>query len=117
MPTEGVHLRQLRHNLDFLRFLSVSATPYPDWMATVAFYAAVHAIEAWLARRGIHSHSHHERNIHLRNFLPHLWQHYRRLEVASRLARYEGVHPSETLLRQLVDHDLTTILQSLGVSL
>jgi len=116
MPAEVIHLRQLRHNLDFLRSFYSPATPYPDWAATVAFYVAVHAVEAWLARRGIHSHSHQERTIHLRAFLPQLWRSYRRLETASRLARYEGIRPSPTLLFQLVEHDLPTILQTLGVS-
>jgi hypothetical protein len=115
MPTERVHLAQLRHNLAFLRSFYAPDTPYPDWAVTVAFYAAVHAVEAWLAQRGLHSHSHRERGIYLRQFLPHLWHPYRRLELASRNARYEGVHPSPTLLRQLIDHDLPTLLSALGI--
>jgi len=70
MPTERVHLAQLRHNLAFLRSFYAPNTPYPDWAVTVAFYAAVHAVEAWLAQRGLHSHSHRERGIYLRQFLP-----------------------------------------------
>ncbi len=116
MPAEHIHLRQLRHNWRFLKSFYAPATPYADWAVTVAFYIAIHALEAWLARQGIHSHSHHERIIHLRTLLPHLWRPYRRLEVASRRARYEGIHPTPTLLRQLVDHDLPTVLQSLGIS-
>lgn len=116
MPMEYIHLRQLRHNWCFLGNFYAPNTPYADWAATVAFYIAIHPVEAWLAQRGIHSHSHRERAIHLRALLPHLWHPYRRLEVASRRARYEGIHPSPHLLRQLIDHDLTTILNSLGVT-
>ncbi len=49
MPTEYVHLRQLQHNWRFLHNFYAPNTPYADWAATVAFYIAIHAVEAWLA--------------------------------------------------------------------
>ncbi|MFN3422477.1 MAG: hypothetical protein ACK40X_12215, partial [Armatimonadota bacterium] len=92
-------------------------TPYADWAVTVAFYTVVHAVEAFLARQGVHSRTHTERRSHVRRSFPHIWTLYYRLDTFSRQARYEGIHPSPRLLRQLVDHDLTTILNSLGVEL
>ncbi len=115
MPSENEHLAQVHHNLAFLRDFYNPTTPYPDWAITVAFYAALHAIEAALAGQQLHSQSHIERRCYVRQLFPHLWTIYYRLDVFSRRARYEGFRPNPTLLRQLVDHDLPTILQSLGI--
>ncbi len=116
MPSESVHLAQVRHNLAFLRGFYAPATPYPDWAVTVAFYAVVHAVEAMLARRQLHSQSHRERRQHVRRMLPTLWALYYRLDTFSRQARYEGFRPDPTLLQRLVDHDLPTILHALGIT-
>lgn len=44
------HLRQWKHNRDFL---STIAFPYTDWIVTVAFYTALHAVDALLAAEGV----------------------------------------------------------------
>ncbi len=116
MPSEAAHFDQVRHNLAFLDTFYAPTTPYPDWAVTVTFYAALHAIEAVLAQRRLHSQSHTERRRYVRQMFPSLWRLYYRLDVFSRRARYDGFRPSPTLLRQLVEHDLPTILQTLGVS-
>ncbi len=117
MPNELLHKWQVRHNLTFLRSFYEPTTPYTDWAVTVAFYTAVHAVEATLAQQGFHSRTHTERRSHVRRLFPHIWTLYYRLDTFSRQARYEGIHPLPHLLRQLIDHDLTTILKSLGVAL
>lgn len=116
MPSESVHLAQVRHNLAFLKSFYAPTTPYPDWAVTVAFYIALHAVEFALAQRGLHSQSHMARRRYVRQIFPHIWTLYFRLDVFSRRSRYEGFQPDPTLLRQLVDHDLPTILQSLGIA-
>ncbi|MCS7264054.1 MAG: hypothetical protein NZ805_04395 [Armatimonadetes bacterium] len=116
MPSESTHLAQVRHNLVFLRSFYAPTTPYPDWAVTVAFYTALHAIEAALASQHMHSQSHVERRRYVRQMFPHLWRLYYRLDVFSRRTRYEGFQPDPVLLQQLVDHDLNTILRGLGTS-
>jgi uncharacterized protein (UPF0332 family) len=54
MPSESIHLSQTRHNLAFLQSFYALSTSYADWAVTVAFYAVVHAVEAMLARHGLH---------------------------------------------------------------
>jgi hypothetical protein len=53
-----------------LRFLESIADDFPDWLATVAFYAAVELIEELLAARGHHSQSHFERKSALKQHFP-----------------------------------------------
>ena len=45
MPSYQAHLRQAQHNEHLLSDL-VTNLSYKDWVATVAFYAAVHYVEA-----------------------------------------------------------------------
>ena len=116
MPSESVHMSQPRHNLAFLQSFYTPSTPYADWAVTVAFYAVVHAFEAVLARRGIHSQSHRERRRYVRLLFPQIWALYYRLDVFSRRTRYDGFRPPPTLLRQLIDHDLPDILNQLGIT-
>lgn len=53
------HLEQWRHNRSFL---SVIPPQYPDWIVTVAFYTAVHAVDSLLARDRQTVTSHEARN-------------------------------------------------------
>jgi len=115
MPSESVHLTQVRHNLAFLQSFYTPTALYADWAVTVAFYAVVHAVEAVLARHQRHSQSHRERRQHVRRMLPTLWALYYWLDTFSRQARYEGFRPNPTLLKQLIEHDLPTLLSALGV--
>jgi hypothetical protein len=115
VPSQSVHLTQVRHNLAFLQSFYTPTTPYADWAVTIAFYAVVHAVEAVLAHQQKHSQSHRERRQHVRRLLPNLWVLYYRLDTFSRQARYEGFRPDPTLLRQLIDHDLPTLLSALGI--
>lgn len=117
MPNENLHWRQVRHNLTFLQSFYGPTAPYADWAVTVAFYAAVHAVETVLAQQGVHSRTHTDHHSHVRRLFPHIRTLYYRLDTFSRQARYDGIHSLPHLLRQLVDHDLTTILKSLGVAL
>jgi hypothetical protein len=116
MPSESLHLSQTRHNLAFLQSFYALSTSYADWAVMVAFYAVVHAVEAMLARHGLHCQSHRERRHYIRLMFPQVWALYYRLDVFSRRTRYDGFQPTPTLLRQLVDHDLFAILNQLGIT-
>ena len=86
MATENEHERQADHNQKFLDDLD--PTKYPDWAATVAFYIAVHRVQALLRVSGDRCKSHQKRNNILRAKFPSVWKHYQPLYSFSRLARY-----------------------------
>lgn len=91
MPAESVHLDQAGHNGDVLAFLATRPELNSDWMTTVAFYKALHLVEAVLASRfGVHSPSHDSRRQLLKSerSLVHIYHHYRVLDRASQIARY-----------------------------
>ncbi len=54
MPSEEAHARQARHNRDYLETFDLKTTPFLDWAVTVTFYTALHAIERYFARKGLH---------------------------------------------------------------
>lgn len=90
MPTEAEHRAQALRNEQFLRGLQSSSTQYADWVVTVAFYAAVHLVEARLAKLGIHSPDHDKRNSYvtiLSEFKP-VYREYMELYFFSLQSRY-----------------------------
>lgn len=117
MPKRKFALATSATQLTFLQSFYEPTAPYADWAVTIVFYAAVHAVETVLAQQGVHSRTHTERRSHVRRLFPHIRTLYYRLDTFSRQARYDGIHRLPHLLRQLVDHDLTTILKSLVVAL
>jgi hypothetical protein len=87
MASASQHQEKAEHHLNFLKTIS---DDFPDWMATVAFYAAVELVEQLFAERGIHSRSHEDRNQAVgRNFRS-IKQAYKALYNASMDARYES---------------------------
>src|SRR5688500_11533258 len=50
MASSASHVRQWKHNRDFLGAIP---QPYPDWLVTAAFYVALHAVDALLAHDGV----------------------------------------------------------------
>ncbi|HQE92009.1 MAG TPA: hypothetical protein PLH19_04885 [Anaerolineae bacterium] len=50
MPTADTHLHQAQHNHALIETLDPENTVYLDWIVTIAFYVAVHRVEAWLAQ-------------------------------------------------------------------
>ena len=87
MATESDHKQQAQHNADFLR--AIDGTLFPDWVATVAFYRAVHLVEMLFAHdKRPAGGSHNGRNQALKRNYPDLWREYRPLYNLSRTARY-----------------------------
>lgn len=89
MATELDHIRLASRNHHLLAHL-VQIGGYPDWAATVAFYKAVHVVEAvFAATLGKHSTSHVDRQATLKTAaFKSLWKDYSHLAAASRVARY-----------------------------
>ena len=87
MPT--AHVKQWKHNR---RFFSLIDPEYPDWAVTVAFYTALHAIDALLAHDKVTVVEHRTRNqtLMVTNRYSKLWKHYLPLFDLSRTVRYMG---------------------------
>jgi hypothetical protein len=65
------HINQAKRNCDFLAQINKGFTTYWDWQTTVAFYAAVHLINAHLDKMaGLHYRSHEDVNIAINSFGP-----------------------------------------------
>ena len=94
MPDARSHLRQVQHNRDLIAALDPASTPFLDRVITVAFYAALHRIEAWFAGKGLHFESHTQRDDWLtkvKELRRSGWPRYKELEFQSRQARYQCV--------------------------
>ena len=63
MASRDDHVKQWRHNR---RFLPTIDPAYHDWIVTVTFYTALHAVDALLAHDKIPVNSHQSRNETLR---------------------------------------------------
>ncbi|MFZ1598447.1 MAG: hypothetical protein WAW26_21585, partial [Anaerolineae bacterium] len=82
----------VQHNRDLIAWLDPSTTPYLDWVVTIAFYAALHQIEAWFAGKGLHLESHVQRDdwvSRTKELRRNVWPRYKELEFQSRQARYQ----------------------------
>lgn len=88
MATVTGHRTQWLHNRALLARLPAT---YPDWIITVAFYTALHAVDALLAHDRITGVvSHETRNAVLRSTNRYLaiWRAYQPLYTLSRTVRY-----------------------------
>ena len=88
------HLEQANHNHSLLADLLPKVHQFPDWIATVAFYKALHVVEAVFAcenpsRHGT-DHPDRDRCLKQTNRYSKIYQHYRPLTAASMVARYMG---------------------------
>ena len=87
MGTESEHRRKADHHL---RFLGVIPDEFPDWQATVAFYATVELVECLRAQRNEHSRNHEQRKEAVQRNYPRIKKAYQALYNASLNARYEA---------------------------
>jgi hypothetical protein len=57
------HIQKAEHNAKHLKYVMMNVQAFPDWAVTVAFYVAVHYVEAFLTKVGHPQDQHHpERN-------------------------------------------------------
>jgi hypothetical protein len=93
MPAESEHVNLAVHNIETVAFL-LTDSRFSDWAATVAFYAALHIIEAIFYvnekdAQNKHGQKHERREGMLKHHhYSNLWKHYRELQSASTIARY-----------------------------
>jgi len=115
MATEQAHLRQARHNEEFLGIFNLRATPYLDWAVTAIFYAALHYIRALAARHlftNISRYGELERvfvQVQVFRRDRGIYIDYRQLKDDSRAARYDMRAFSSEEVEALRDEELTRI--------
>lgn len=97
MASETAHLAKADSNQSFLETIG---DEYPDWLAAVAFYKAVHLVEALFARQGRQSKNHTDRNRRLKKDHPAIWKAFIPLFNASKLLRYTDYKMSAHKVRQ-----------------
>jgi hypothetical protein len=109
MGTAAQHQQKAEHHL---RFLGAIADDYSDWLATVAFYAAVELIERLLSDRGRHSKNHEDRNNAVRRDYQNIHKAFKALYNASLDARYESLEhslPAAEVRKELIEKRLAHI--------
>ncbi len=89
MPNKVNHLAAARENRAVAIFLLENDLSLA-WATTIAFYSALHLIEAAFAKNGQHFDNHLSRNAHLKSerSLQNIWKHYKPLFDYSLKARY-----------------------------
>jgi len=93
MPSLQAHLRLAQKNRDLLDRLLPEISQFSEWITTIAFYRAIHLVEAMFAIEGIHHFTHEQRESRMgqnpRKYGM-LYRNYHILSTASKHARYLG---------------------------
>jgi hypothetical protein len=87
-PSSQRHIQQWKHNRSFLPLID---PPYADWIVNVAFYVALHAVDALLAHdrvTGVNSHDARNDVLMRTNRYTQIQRHYMPLYQLSRTVRY-----------------------------
>lgn len=90
MAKEADHISLANRNHDALLHLIDDSSRFTEWIATIAFYKAIHVVEAVFASRSDwHSSSHFAREKCLKKgAYQGIWKNYYHLLNASKIARY-----------------------------
>jgi hypothetical protein len=107
MPSRDAHLSQASHNEALLE--AIDRTAYSDWAMTIAFYAALQYVDAWLAVQGTDdpgSHDVRDQEIHADPQLVPISRLYFRLKNRSRNARYHAARFTPTEVARAIADDL-----------
>jgi len=104
MPSESDHIALANNNHRAMMCLHDAEDDHSEWVATVAFYKAVHLVQAMLSKAGRSCHDHKTRHDILKSRYPEIWKHYRPLWSASTIARYLHDNDSRTPYKQFSDH-------------
>ncbi len=105
------HITQWNHNRQFLQ--CISSQQYPDWIVTVSFYVAVHAVDALLnfdKVSSIHSHDSRNRALMKSQRYEKIWQTYGTLYNLSRTVRYFANRTDWVPQEQLMPNVITNLL-------
>ena len=108
MASESDHVTLANKNHDTLVYLLDKPQQFSEWITTIAFYKAVHIVEAVFSRDPNikHCHDHGSRNGRLSadHRYRQIYKHYRPLWQASTIARYLSDNESNTQYRSFSDY-------------
>lgn len=107
MPTAREHREKARSCERALQRLNERNPEEADWVATIAFYAALHWVDGTLAQHAHHPTNHRERNRAAQR-MP-IWDDYHELYVTSRIARYEAGNVPHDVAQRMRDGNLENI--------
>lgn len=106
MPKISEHKKKYLENKDIAEnVLDISIEGHRNWIATICFYAAMHIIDMQLAKDGIHSKSHIERETQIAQstrISRKVNLEYKHLRSMSRIARYDAESIEPTIANQLI---------------
>ncbi len=112
MPSQTRHLAAARRFEELARRIA-ELEDGPAWAIVLGFYAALHLVDAYLARQNIHPESHVERERFLTtSSLRAVRQEYLALRNRSEDSRYEGREFTEAQARIALEFDLQRIRRS-----
>ena len=131
MPSKEAHVRAALENKKAIDYLGERVDDFPQWVVTIAFYKALHIVEAVFAgdpkSTQAHTDDHHSRNRVLKRDRRYekLWRHYRPLYNDSLIARYlrdndnqptfdvfsQYLNPDDVRKKHL-DHNLVQIVKT-----
>lgn len=107
VPTLEQHKKKYNKNRELLRKeLNIDTCDNYDWIVTVAFYSAIHLVEAELAKSDIHTRVHTDRSVNVERFniFRDVRAQYKALHDRSVVARYEGVCMSKKKAEQALKY-------------
>lgn len=132
MPDLQAHLKAAEANRRTLDFIQQHVTHHSPWVVTIAFYTALHVVEAVLANDDIHQDKHENRHQLLKRTkkYQHIWKHYQPLFNDSMVARYltSSSQPGafscfsdylspKSVISTHVNHNLAQVIKSAGTLL
>jgi hypothetical protein len=106
---------QAEQNERLARGLVLLSSQLMDWGVTACFYAALHLVDSYLARVGIHPENHEEREDWIRRWLRPIRSEYRALKRRSIRARYDALqmNPATAFQPAFVENLLATELETI----
>ena len=116
MPSKEDHLHLAQHNAETIAHLLPDCDRFPDWITTIAFYQALHLVEALFAQDHPveHGRDHQIRGAVLKkeNRYKAIHVHYSALKEASSVARYLSAGKSEEPFKNFSDYLTPELVES-----
>lgn len=97
MPSKSTHLAVAHDNELLASQLNMDSGPARGWAATISFYSALHYVEAFFSKKGVHSADHRTRDSNLCRHIETMtiYDDFCELKNISTSARYFGRYPSK----------------------
>ncbi len=116
MATKAAHLQLVNVNQSALSHLAEDIEDFPEWVTIIAFYKALHLIEAVFAtdERVRHTSDHRTRMRTLKQYRKYeqMYRHFRPLKAASEVARYLSDNESRSSYSSFRDYMPPKVVES-----